>query len=109
MSSNELLDKPPGLQKLKPLKKTMPTQAANEILASTWDVIPAEAQSKLQTLGFGPPPQEEPILQTHLKELPQAVQDVVNKMHQPIPDTEKALAQKLKTQVTESLSSKTSR
>ena len=38
---------------------------------------------------------------THLKELPQAVQDVVNKMQQPIPDTEKALAQKLKTQVTE--------
>ena len=105
MSSSELLDKPPGLQKLKPLKKTMPTQAANELLASTWDVIPAEVQSKLQTLGFGPPPQEEPgleaILQTHLKELPQAVQHLVNKMHQPIPDTEKALAQKLKTQVTE--------
>ena len=31
--------------------------------------------------------------------LPQAVQDVVNKLTQPIPDTEKELAQKLKTQV----------
>ena len=79
----------------------MPNQTASELLASTWEVIPTDIQSKLQTLAFGPPPQEEPsleaILQTHLKELPQAVQDVVNKMQQPI----KALAQKLKTQVTE--------
>ena len=102
---HELLDKPPGLQKLKPLKKSMPNQTANDLLTSSWDVIPPEVQTKLQHLGFGPPPPEEPgleaILQTHLKELPQAVQDVVNKMQQPIPDTEKALAQKLKTQVTE--------
>ena len=53
----------------------------------------------------GPPQPEEPglaeVLQTHLNALPQAVQDVVNKLNQPIPDTEKALAQKLKTQVTE--------
>ena len=79
----------------------MPNPTAVELLASTWEVIPTEIHSKLQTLGFGPPPQEEPgleeILQTHLKELPQAVQDVVNK----IPDTEKAIAQKLKAQVTE--------
>ena len=96
---------PPGLHKLKPLKKSMPNQSANELLTSTWDAFPPDVQTKLQNLGFGPPPPEEPrleaILQTHLKELPQAVQDVVNKMQQPIPDTEKALAQKLKTQVTE--------
>ena len=83
----------------------MPNPTAVELLASTWEVIPTEIQPKLQTLGFGPPPQEEPgleeILQTNLKELPQAVQDVVNKMQQPIPDTEKALAQKLQAQVTE--------
>ena len=40
-------------------------------------------------------------MQTHLSALPLAVQDVVNKLNQPLPDTEKALAQKLKTQVTE--------
>ena len=104
-SHNDLLDKRPGLSRLKPLKKSMPNQSANDLLTSTWEVIPPDVQTKLQTLGFGPPPQEEPgleaILQTHLRELPQAVQDVVNKMQQPIPDTEKALAQKLKTQVTE--------
>ena len=103
--ASELLDKPPGLHRLKPLKKSVPNPTAVELLASTWEVIPTDIQSKLQTLGFGPPPQEEPgleeILQAHLKELPQAVQEVVNKMQQPIPDTEKALAQKLKTQVTE--------
>ena len=103
--TSDILDKPPGLHRLKPLKKSMPNPTAVELLASTWEVIPTEIQPKLQTLGFGPPPQEEPgleeILQTNLKELPQAVQDVVNKMQQPIPDTEKALAQKLKAQVTE--------
>ena len=102
---HEFLEKPPGLHKLKPLKKSMPNQTANDLLTSSWDVIPTDVQTKLQHLGFGPPPPEEPgleaILQTNLKELPQAVQDVVNKMQQPIPDTEKALAQKLKTQVTE--------
>ena len=33
--------------------------------------------------------------------LPQAVQEVVTKLTQPIPDTEKEIAQKLKTQVTD--------
>ena len=103
--TSDILDKPPRLHRLKPPKKNTPNPTAVELLASTWEVIPNEIQSKLQTLGFGPPPQEEPgleeILQTLLKELPQAVQDVVNKMQQPIPDTEKALAQKLQAQVTE--------
>ena len=68
-------------------------------------MIPSDIQGKLQALGLGPPQPEEPglaeLLQTHLNALPQAVQDVVNKLNQPIPDTEEGLAQKLKTQVTE--------
>ena len=103
--TDELLDKPPGLRKLKPLKKNTTQQTAVELLATTWEVIPNEIHCKLQALGYGPPQLEEPglaeVLQTHLKDLPQAVKDVVNKLHQPIPDTEKELAQKLKTQVTE--------
>ena len=31
-----------------------------DLLATTWDVIPGEIQSKLQALGFGPPQPEEP-------------------------------------------------
>ena len=93
------------LNRFKPLKKTKNQQSAAELLATTWEVIPSEIQNKLAALGLGPPPQEEPglaeILQTHLSALPQAVQDVVNKLNQPLPDTEKELAQKLKTQVTE--------
>ena len=100
-----LLDSPPGLQKLRPLKKGKNQQTAADLLATTWDVIPGEIQSKLQALGFGPPQPEEPglaeVLQTHLNALPKAVQDVVNKLTQPIPDTEKEIAQKLKTQVTD--------
>ena len=93
------------MNKLKPLKENKTQQTAAELLATTWEVIPSDIQGKLQALGYGPPQPEEPglaeVLQTHLNALPQAAQAVVNKLNQPIPDTEKALAQKLKTQVTE--------
>ena len=96
-----LLDSPPGLQKLRPLKKGKNQQTAADLLATTWDVIPGEIQSKLQALEFGPPQPEEPglaeVLQTRLNALPKAVQDVVNKLTQPIPNTEKEIAQKMKT------------
>ena len=72
-------------------------------MASTWEVIPEAIQAKLTALGYGPPPQEEPelteLLKSHMTALPQEVQDVVTKLTQPIPDTEKELAQKLKSQV----------
>lgn len=88
-----LMDTPPGLTKLRPLKKGKDQQAAAELLASTWDVIPEGIQGKLQPLGLGPPPQEEPeltdLLKTHMAALPQAVQEVVTKMTQQGPDTEK--------------------
>ena len=93
------------MNQLKPLKKNKNQQSAAELLATTWDVIPNEIQGKLAALGLGPPTPAEPglteILQTHLNALPQPVQDIVNKLSQPIPATEKDLAQKLKTQVTE--------
>ena len=103
--NDDLIEHPPGLNRFKPLKKTKNQQSAAELLATTWEVIPSDIQGKLAALGLGPPPPEEPglaeILQTHLSALPQAVQDVINKLKQPLPDTEKELAQKLKTQVTE--------
>ena len=74
-------------------------------MASTWEVIPEAIQAKLTALGYGPPPQEEPelteLLKSHMTVLPQEVQAVVTKLTQPLPDTEKELAQKLKAQVGE--------
>ena len=104
-STDAHLEPPPGLHKLKPLKKTKNQQTAAELLATTWDVIPNEIQTKLAALGLAPPTPAEPglteLLQTHLNALPQPVQDIVNKLSQPMPATEKDLAQQLKTQVTE--------
>ena len=104
-TQDELLEQPPGLHKLKPLKKNKNQQTAAELLATTWDVIPNEIQAKLAALGLGPPTPAEPglteLLQTRLNALPQPVQDIVNKLSQPVPATEKDLAQQLKTQVTE--------
>ena len=102
-AGDHLLDTPPGLSRLRPLKQHKEQATAAELLASTWDVIPDHIQTKLTALGYGPPPQEEPelteLLKSHMTALPQEVQDVVTKLTQPIPDTEKELAQKLKSQV----------
>ena len=98
-----MLDSPPGLHRPRPLKQNKKQAAAAELLATTWEVIPEGIQTKLMALGFGPPPPEEPelteLLKTHMTALPQEVQAVVTKLTQPLPDTEKALAQKLKAQV----------
>ena len=59
-----------------------------------------KANSKPWDLGH-PSRRNLEVLQTHFNALPKAVQDVVNKLTQPIPDTEKEIAQKLKTQVTD--------
>ena len=99
----QLLDSPPGLYRPRPLKQNKDQAAAAELLATTWEVIPEGIQAKLMALGFGPPPPEEPelteLLKTHMTALPQEVQAVVTKLTQPLPDTEKDLAQKLKAQV----------
>ena len=82
------------------LKQTKEQATAVELIASTWDVIPEGIQTKLTALGYGPPPQEEPeltgLLKSHMTALPQEVQAVVTELTQPLPDTEKELAQKLK-------------
>ena len=99
----QMLDSPPGLHRPRPLKQNKEQAAAAELLATTWEVIPEGIQTKLMALGFGPPPPEEPelteLLKTHMTALPQEVQAVVTKLTQPLPDTEKDLAQKLKAQV----------
>ena len=100
-----LIDAPPGLTKPRPLRKPKDQQQAAELLQATWDVIPDTIQTKLQALGLGPQPQEEPgltdILKTHMASLPQEVQAVVTRLTAPIPQTEKEIAQQLKQQVTE--------
>ena len=99
------LDTPPGLPRLRPLKQSKEQASAVELIASTWSVIPEAIQAKLTTLGYGPPPPEEPelteLLKSHMTALPQEVQAVVTKLTQPMPDTEKELANKLKAQVGE--------
>ena len=99
------MDTPPGLNKLQPPKKAKDQQTAAELLASTWDVIPEGVQSKLQALGFGPSQPEDPeltdLLKTHMSALPQAVQDVVNRLTQPIRTRRRRLRKCSKTQVTD--------
>ena len=91
--------------KPRPLRKPKDQQQAAELLQATWDVIPDTIQTKLQALGLGPQPQEEPgltdILKTHMASLPQEVQAVVTRLTASIPQTEKEIAQQLKQQVTE--------
>lgn len=100
-----LMDTPPGLTKPRPLRRPKDQQQAAELLTATWDVIPDTIQTKLQALGLGPQPPEEPgltdILKTHMASLPQEVQAVVTRLTAPIPQSEKDIAQQLKQQVTE--------
>ena len=100
------MDTPPGLNKPRPLRRPKDQQQAAELLTATWDVIPDSIQTKLQALGLGPQPQEEPgltdLLKTHMSALPQEVQAVVTRLlTAPLPQTEKEIAQQLKQQVTE--------
>lgn len=55
--ADNLLDVPPGLTKLKPLKKAKEQQLQQR---SSWH--PQGIQGKLQALGLGLPPQEGPEL-----------------------------------------------
>ena len=103
--ATQVLDTPPGLPRLRPLKQSKEHASAVELIASTWSVIPEGIQTKLAALGYGPQPPEEPelteLLKSHMTALPQEVQAVVTKLTQPMPDTEKELAHKLKAQVGE--------
>ena len=64
------LDSPPGLTKIKPLKRNKVQQEATELLATSWTTLPEETQVKLQALGIGPSKPEEPelnhLLKTHM-------------------------------------------
>ena len=99
------MDTPPGLNRPRPLRRPKDQQQAAELLTANWDVIPDTIQTKLQALGLGPQPPEEPgltdILKTHMTSLPPQVQAVVTKLTAPIAQTEKEIAQQLKQQVTE--------
>ena len=87
-----LTDSPPGLSRPKPLRKPKDQQTAAELLTATWDVIPEDIQHKLQAVGLGPQPPEEPaltdILKTHMSALPPEVQEVVIRLTEPLPQTE---------------------
>ena len=50
-AGDQLLDSPPGLSRLRPLKQNKEQSTAAELLATTWDVIPEPIQTKLQALG----------------------------------------------------------
>ena len=96
------LETPPGLGRVKPLKKSrVQQQEATHLLATSWTTLPAETQNRLQALGIGPAKPEEPeltdILKSHMESLPTQVQ----KLTAPEPCTEKDIAMKLKGQVTE--------
>ena len=99
------IDTPPGLGKLKPLKKTKVQQEATELLSTSWSTLPEETQTRLQALGIGPTKPDEPeltdILKTHMDALPAQVQQIVTKLTAPEPCTEREIATKLKGQVTE--------
>ena len=99
------LDAPPGLSKLKPLKKTKVQREATDLLTTSWSALPEDTQTKLQALGIGPSKPEEPeltdILKSHMDALPPQVQQIVTKLTAPEPCTERDIATKLKGQVTE--------
>ena len=96
------LESPPGLTKIRPLKKTKVQQEATELLATSWTALSEETQTKLQALGIGPAkPALQDLLKTHMDALPVQVQEIVSKLTAPEPITEREIAGKLKGQVTE--------
>ena len=103
--NQQWLETPPGLTKIRPLKKTKVQQEATALLNGSWSTLPEETQIKLQALGIGPTKPEEPeltdILKTHMDALPPQVQQIVKKLTAPEPCTERDIATKLKGQVTD--------
>ena len=81
---------PPGLSKLKPLKRTKVQQEATELLSTAWTSLSEDTQTKLQAIGIGPRKPEEPqlqeVLKSHMQSLPPQVQDLVNKLTTPEPE-----------------------
>ena len=78
MANQQWLESPPGLSKMKPLKRSKVQQEATELLSTSWASLPEETQTKLQAFGIGPSKPEEPelkdLLKTHMDALPQQVQ-----------------------------------
>ena len=85
--SQAWLDTPPGLGKMKPLKKSKMQQEATELLSTSWATLPEETQARLQALGIGPSKPDEPeltdVLKTHMDALPAQVQQIVTKLTAP--------------------------
>lgn len=104
MANQQWLESPPGLSKMKPLKRSKVQQEATELLSTSWASLPEETQTKLQAFGIGPSKPEEPelkdLLKTHMDALPQQVQQTVSKLTAPGFCTEREIAAKLKGQVT---------
>lgn len=100
-----LLEAPPGLSKVRPMKISKVQQEATDLLSTAWTTLPEETQSKLQAIGIGPTKPETPelkdVLKSHMEALPQQVQELVTKLTTPEPCTEREIAAKLKGRVTE--------
>ena len=99
------LEAPPGLGKLKPLKKNKLQKEATELLEPVWSGMSSDLQDKLQHLGIGPKKPPEPdlheMLKTHMASLPAQVQEAVTRLTTPAPASEQDIAIKLKGQVTD--------
>lgn len=97
------IDTPPGLVRLKPLRKTKIQKEASDLLEAFWTGMPVDVQEKLQNLGIGPTKAPEPdlteMLKTHMAALPPQVQEAVTRLTAPV--TEKDIATKLKGQVSD--------
>ena len=99
------LESPPGLTKIRPLKKSKVQQEATDLLANSWMALPEDTQTKLQALGIGPGRTgfagsfEDP--HGCIATLPLQVQEIASKLTAPEPITEREIAGKLKGQVTE--------
>ena len=90
-------DPPPGLSKLKPLKRSKVQQEATELLSTAWTSLSEDTQTKLQAIGIGPTKPEEPQLtSTGAGSCRQA-----HNSSTPEPCTEREIAAKLKGQVSE--------
>ena len=106
MANQQWLEAPPGVPKINPpLKRTKVQQEATDLLSTSWTTWPEETQTKLQALGIGPTKPEEPelkdLLTNHIDALPQQVQEIVSKLMNAEPITEREIAARLQGQVTD--------
>ena len=95
---------PPGLGGNKNNRVTQAFKATTDLLTTSWSSLDVKLQQQLEQLGIKPQdPNPEPdltdVLKENLSQLPAAVKELVEKITKPPPETERDMALKLKTQV----------